>query len=419
MKLFCQNYGCKLNLAELQEIKLAALRLGYILTNQISEADLILVNSCNVTQTAFSKIEQFVKKNHQTKRKIIITGCLPPRFNQEKNENFFIVPSAQKGTIPQLLQKIIDQSSDTNSHPDFRQIAKTRSFIKIQTGCNTRCTYCIIPYQRGRSRSFSPVQITNQIKEYIGQGYQEIVLTGTNLGQYNYHDKKLPFLIEYIFDHVEIPRLRISSIDVCDIDNQLLNLYQKYSKIICPHFHLALQSGSDKILQAMKRPYNISKYRKVVDDIRMILPSSTITTDIIVGFPGEIMSDILSTQDFIREMQFLKVHLFSYSDHSLTPSSHLPDKVSVANIKKRYHLLSQTANQVRKNILLSQIKQNYSILVEKTKKNDQGKNIYRGYSSTYIPVKIISKKTLLANNFYDIKIEKYESGELIGIPIYN
>lgn len=414
MKLFCKNFGCKLNLAELQDIKHSALQSGIELTNQISDADLILVNTCNVTARAFAKIRHFIEKN-QFHPKIIVTGCLPPEFLRQKHPaNFIIVPASQKNSLPAIFQKINQTNSTNPIAADRKKVTKTRSFIKIQSGCNTRCTYCVIPFARGSSHSDYPDIILNKINYYLQQGYQEIVLTGTNLGQYQYKKTDLADLIDKIIAHAPIPRLRISSIDVNDISKKLLALYQKYSNIICPHFHLALQSGSDKILRAMKRPYNIKTYLAAVQKIRQTLPESSITTDIIVGFPGETDDDHQKTTELIRQVQFLKVHLFSYSDHAQTRASQYPDKIPIQIIKSRYKELLEVADQTRLQVLRRQIGQKFPVLVELTKKNDSGKNIFRGYSPQYFPVVIFSPKKLTANEIYSVKIEKLFRGHLFG-----
>ena len=417
MKIFFQNFGCKLNLAELQELKISAFDLGYTSTNQIRHADLILINTCNVTGRAFEKIQQFIQKNIQTEKIYIVTGCMPLSFIRQKHRNnIFIVPSTKKNTIPDLLKKlIIKPSKKTNISLSTRhQLAKTRSFVKIQSGCNTRCSYCIIPFQRGNSNSISPAKITKQINFYLKHDFQEIVLTGTNLGQYKYEKNDLQQLIKYILDHTNIKRLRISSIDVCDINDELLSLYQTYSKVICPHFHLALQSGSDKILKLMRRPYSVSKYLATTQKIYKLIPGVSITTDVIVGFPGEDRQDLNRTIQVIEQIPFLKVHLFSYSNHPQTDSSKYPNQIDHQEIKKRYQTLNIVANKSRHLFFTSQIGKVVPVLMEQIRQKDQEKSIYRGYSDSYLPIIVNSSQPLSPNCIYPIKIRKIVADGLLG-----
>ncbi|MFZ5391728.1 MAG: MiaB/RimO family radical SAM methylthiotransferase [Patescibacteria group bacterium] len=417
MKIFFQNFGCKLNLAELQELKISAFDLGYTSTNQIRHADLILINTCNVTGRAFEKIQQFIQKNIQTDKIFIVTGCMPLSFIRQKNpDNILVVPSAKKNTVPGLLKKLITKPSQKAIIPISTrpQLAKTRSFIKIQSGCNTRCSYCVIPFQRGNSSSISPDEIIKQINFYLQHDFQEIVLTGTNLGQYKYEKFDLQQLIKFILDQTNIKRLRISSIDVCDINDELLSLYQSYSKIICPHFHLALQSGSDKILKLMRRPYSVSKYLATTKKIYKLIPGVSITTDVIVGFPGEDQQDLDCTIQVIEQIPFLKVHLFSYSNHSQTDSSKYANQVDYQEIKKRYQMLNAVASKSRHLFFTSQIGKIVPVLIEQIRQKDQNKNIYRGYSDSYLPVIINSSQPLSPNRIYPIKIRKIVANDLMG-----
>lgn len=417
MKIFFQNYGCKLNLAELQEIKISALESGYQITNQISQADLILINACNVTSKAFEKTCHFIKKNGRDDKKVIITGCLPPSFTRQKHpKNFFLIPSIKKQTIPILLKKFILPPVKPPAPLSYsgQQLAKTRSFIKIQSGCNTRCSYCVIPFHRGKSVSVSPDKIVQQIDFYVKHGYQEIVITGTNLGQYEYQKYDLKQLIDYIVNRVKIPRLRVSSIDASDIDDELLDLYNKYSNIVCPHFHLALQSGSDDILQSMRRPYSVAQYLSKVDKIYRSVSRVSITTDVIVGFPGESERDVDKTIQVIKQAAFLKVHLFSYSNHPQTDSSKFDHQISDQDIKKRYQKLLAAAENSRHAYFANQIGKTVPVLIEQIRPGDLQKNIYRGYSDNYLPVHINSIQPLLPNRIYPVKIKKIVSGNLIG-----
>jgi len=401
MKLYCHNFGCKLNLAETQAIAATAQTIGYRLVFDVQKADVVFINGCHVTQKAHQKLIGFINRVGESAQ-IVVTGCLPQNFcRQNHPARIKVFSSTEKGrVIPFLTSLVIGKNYGRQLGSQLR----TRHFIKIQSGCDTRCSYCIIPYYRGSSTSLSPPEIIQQINS-LPVDTKEIVLTGTNLGQYNWKKNQLADLLLKIIHSTDIPRVRVSSIDVTDIDDRLIQVFAN-SKL-CPHLHLALQSGSDKILQSMKRPYNRQQYIAVVQQVQSI-PNLSITTDVIVGFPGETELDFAQTLSLISSIPFLKVHTFSYSEHPQTRSAHLKPKIPRPVIKDRYQQLIQVARTRREQVMSTYQNKIMPVLFEQSKHN-----YLTGYTPNYIPVKVSAKPSLI-NQVLPVRITKTSAQGAIG-----
>lgn len=401
MKLYCHNFGCKLNLAETQQIATQAQTIGYRLVFKWKNADIVFINGCHVTQKAHQKLLNFINRIDQQKR-IIVTGCLPKDFQDKDHlQNITIFSSQEKDKIvPYLAELVADPKESSQSATSLR----TRFFIKIQSGCNTGCSYCIIPHYRGRSASLSPADIIERINQ-LPTDTKEIVLTGTNLGQYQWQNWRLADLLKEIIRSTDIPRIRVSSIDVTDINNEIIDVFT--NSRLCPHLHLALQSGSDKILHLMKRPYHRDLYLAKVRQVLKI-PLLAITTDVIVGFPKETEADFMSTVDMLQQVSFLKVHAFSYSEHPHTYSAQIQPKVSANTVKDRYHRLTDIARSIRKKVMASYKNKTLPVLLEQSKHG-----FLTGYTPNYIPVKVATTSNNI-NQIVPVKIIETGAGCVIG-----
>jgi len=399
MKIYLHNFGCKLNLAEIQSIYYHARSVGYQPVRQSDQADVILINGCHVTEKAHQKLITYMNRLPDNK-KIIVTGCLPKKFvHQIHSPQVKVFSSSHKHLIPAYLNQIFETPKQ-KSHHYFR----TREFIKIQSGCSTRCSYCIIPQYRGCPISRSPQEIIDEINHRSPQA-RELVLTGTNLGQYQYHHANLAQLLSLIIKYTSIPRIRISSIDVGHINSELILVLQHPK--ICPHLHLALQSGSDRILQLMKRPYTSQEYRRAIEMVRNI-PDLTITTDVIVGFPGESDSDFQQTCQTIVAVGFLKTHIFTYSEHPECASAKIFPKISPSDIRERLKIIRPMANNVGLTVKKQFIGQTFPVLFERYQ---TGKST--GYTSNYLPVTVAGKK-IPRNHIRNIRISGLEDDRLTG-----
>jgi threonylcarbamoyladenosine tRNA methylthiotransferase MtaB len=232
------------------------------------------------------------------------------------------------------------------------QMHRTRSLVKVQEGCSQFCSYCVVPMVRGRERSLPADEIVSEIKARVERGYREVVLTGTQIGSYM---NGIEFLIERILDETEVKRLRLSSLQPPDITKELLSLWQQYPKILCRHIHLPLQSGSDVVLQRMGRQYSTEIYEQAVARIREAIPDLSITTDIIVGFPGETDKEFAESYQFCQRMAFANIHVFPYSSRSGTPAAQMPERVDEQVKKQRsrqmFVLAKQSANSFREQFM--------------------------------------------------------------------
>ena len=407
MKIYFHNFGCKLNLAETQDYQDFAGSIGYLPTNDLYRADIVLINSCHVTNAAHRKLNRFIKKISPAK-KIIISGCIPKEFiNLHHPQNFTVIPPNKKQQIKVILNTLYKKQSESTRAKQTHYHFRTRKFIKVQTGCNTNCSYCIIPRYRGSSKSISAAEIIRKIN--LLSNCQEIIITGTNLGQYHFGPDELPELIEKIIHQTTIPRVRVSSIDVTDINDRILNLYINHPDRLCPHFHLALQSASDRILQKMKRPYQFNYFKKTVEKIYNKIENVSITTDIIIGFPGEEEKDFLQTVNAVKDLTFLKAHIFPYSEHSQTIAASIHPKIEQSEIKKRCQKLISIAEQIRQKYISGYIGKKFSVLLE-----PYNEFCYKAFTTNYIPVLIKKNKHLSPNTIHEVIIKSYSKPYAIG-----
>lgn len=327
MRVAFRTLGCRLNQAEEHEYKKALADEGFLIVPEKEEYDIAVVNTCAVTHKADREsrqaIRQLKKKNPAVR--IVMTGCcifnMPEvDYKIEDKENFVakfleIFPSIGLFPRPPL------QSWRGGATP------RSRINVKVQTGCDNYCTYCIITRRRGPSRSVEPKKIIDQIKEIEKQGYKEIVITGVNIGQYESNNINLNNLLNLILEKTKIKRIRLSSINPEYIfeNKEFIDLFE--DPRLCQHLHLSLQSGSDKILKSMNRHYTSDQYLKIVKELYKKYPNFGFTTDVIVGFPGETDQDFEDTMKLVKKCKFLKIHIFRYSPRAGTPAAEMDNQI--------------------------------------------------------------------------------------------
>lgn len=319
-----ETLGCKLNQAESQAMALQLAQNGCRIVSPSDAADIYILNTCTVTGVADRKSRYFLRlaRRRNPDATVVAIGCYPERDIEELKKLKcvdLILSNDAKDKLPSILrlnrQKIPDGASVSD-------VLRTRSMVKIQEGCDNYCTYCIVPYVRGRERSRPVDEIIAEIESRIRIGFKEIVITGTNIGAY---EPKLEPLIKRILDSTDVKRLRLSSLRPGDISNGLLELWNDAR--LCRHLHLPLQSGSDSVLKRMNRPYNIDAYASGINRIRKTIPEASITTDIIVGFPGETDEEFEESYNFCRDMSFANLHVFSYSQRPGTSAAVMTNQV--------------------------------------------------------------------------------------------
>jgi threonylcarbamoyladenosine tRNA methylthiotransferase MtaB len=356
MKIALDTLGCKLNQAETESLARQFVQAGHDLVQHADEADVYILNTCTVTHAADAKARHLLRLVHRRNPDafIIATGCYAQRMASEL-QNIAgvncVVNNSEKVNLLQLAQNIPKRDSPQKVSPRSSSLFRTRSFIKIQDGCQNFCAYCIVPYVRSTESSVSPDVIINDIKQRTAEGYQEIVLTGTRVGGYSYSGMDLKSLLAKILDETKIPRIRLSSLQPQEISAGLIKLWQ--NPRLCPHFHLSLQSGSKSVLERMKRNYTPGDYQRAINLIRQEVPAVAITTDVIIGFPGETEQEFEESLGFCKRTGFARIHVFSYSPRSGTVAAgmagQIPDKVKKERSQKMLALAEESAFKFREN----------------------------------------------------------------------
>ena len=342
-KIFLDMVGCRLNQSELERIG-GQLRLaGHNLVGQMAEADLAIINTCAVTAKASSDSRQMARKAvRQGVGQVILTGCWAS-LNQESAASITgvtgVIPNDQKDQLARLVLEIPE--TEFELEPARRQPLpgvrrRTRAFIKIQDGCDRHCTFCVTTIARGSSRSVPVSKVLEDIHAAVAGGANEVILTGVNLGAWgsDFSEKSsLEQLLLSILHHTDIRRVRLSSLEPWGLSGSFLDLWQ--DSRLCRHLHLPLQSGSPSVLKRMARNTNPYRYRSLIESIRQRYPQMGITTDIMVGFPGETQFEFEQSQSFVREMEFSGGHVFTYSERSGTSAQSFPGAISNSIRRKR------------------------------------------------------------------------------------
>ena len=368
IKFKIYSLGCKVNQYDSAVLSNLLKLRGFLETKKDnnSKPDLIIVNSCSVTHSAINKDRRLINllKRKYPQAKIVLVGCWPRIYNIEGLEVDLI--SNYKDQIKNLraIEKIFFEKNLSDIKKDCLKDNlniindRSRYFIKIQDGCQQFCSYCVIPFARGLLKSRPMKEILEEITLATKNGFKEIVLSGIHLGLYGCDlgskDKNLYNLLKKILSIKNLGRIRLSSIEITEVSDEIIDLIASNSKM-CRHLHIPLQSGSDKILKLMNRPYDTKYYYNRINKLRKKITDIAISTDIIVGFPGETDFDFQDTCNFSQKIAFSKIHVFSFSAHEKTPAFHFPDKVKVVDIKKRSlnlrNLSKKMENDYRKKIL--------------------------------------------------------------------
>ena len=414
-KFLIKTLGCKVNSYESEFIRNLFLEKGY---EEVEDnADICIINTCTVTNTADNKSKQVInniKKNNKDAI-VIAMGCFCQFRNSEIEDLIdadIILGNKNKHKVLEYLKeyesnhkRIVDFEDMNKDDIDFDDMEikgykhHHRAFIKIEDGCNNFCSYCIIPYVRGRVRSKEFNKCLMEVNDLALSGHKEIVLSGIHTGQYNSDGKRLSDLINEISKVSQIKRIRLSSVEIVELDDKMMDIIKNNNKFVS-HLHIPLQAGSDHILKLMNRRYDKKYFKKLVDKIRENRNDISLTTDVIVGFPGETEGDFKETLDFCEEIGFTKIHVFPYSDRSGTVASRMKDKIP-GNIKKdRVRRLIDLSNKLEKEYYLKHIGKEDDVLIEEVKQD----GYLHGFTSDYIPVKL--KGDYKINEIYKIKLNK-------------
>ena len=396
MKVGIYTLGCKVNSYESEYVANLFKENGYEIVSFNEYADIYVINTCTVTNNSDSKsrkiIREAIRKNNHAC--IVAMGC----FIESSKDNLIdginvVIGNKDKSKIVELVEKYLKEHANINHivplSQEFEDMYidtfgdRTRAFVKIQDGCENFCTYCIIPYVRGKCRSKKLETVISEITSLVNNGYKEIVLTGIHTGSYGVDiSVKFSTLLKELIKIPNLYRLRISSIEVTELNSEVLEVL-KNSKIICNHLHIPLQAGSDEILKLMNRKYDLDFFIKKIEEIRDIRPDISITTDIIVGFPGETEDLFLETINNSKKIAFSKIHVFPYSERKGTPAEKFPDKVDIHTRKLRSKRLIEISEELEKEYMQKFIGKKLDVLIERYKDGYS-----YGHSSNYIEFKI-------------------------------
>jgi threonylcarbamoyladenosine tRNA methylthiotransferase MtaB len=354
---FICTFGCRCNQADSAEMRARLCAHSLAETESHQTADLIVINSCTVTGRADQQVRQTVRRLHRDnpEARIVVTGC----YAERDPETLAAIPgielvlgNADKDRLTEVLggdrepgNKIFRTPLEEIHEPLISGGAhvggKTRPFVKLQDGCDMHCAYCIVPSVRGPGRSATPEEILAEVRRLVSHGYQEIVLTGVDLGSYGRRLSKsarLAELLRAILDMPGLGRLRLSSIEPMRFDRNIVAVAAAH-RAFAPHFHIPLQSGSDNILKRMRRPYTAARFLRLLEHIRDVLPDAGLGTDVLVGFPGETDADFKATCDLIRKSPLTYLHVFPFSAREGTEAHAMPDKVPPRVLRERCKIL--------------------------------------------------------------------------------
>ena len=430
MRVYLDSLGCKLNQSEIEALARGFVQAGYHLVQTGEEADLCVVNTCTVTHVADKKSRQLIRRLRRINptTHLIVTGCYAEMYPQEIRAIDgvdLIVGNDGKERLVELVGSLGWGSHESEAptrnsklqtrNPKALPLGHVRAFVKIQDGCNNRCAYCIISLARGRERSRPRQEILAEIKALVAAGGKEAVLTGVHIGGYGRDlDTGLGQLVEDILTETTLPRLRLSSIEPWDLEPSLLRLWE--NPRLCRHLHLPLQSGCDATLRRMRRRYTVSQFADLVAAARLSIPDLAVTTDVIVGLPGETAEEFAASLSFVEEMQFARTHVFKYSARPGTAAAEMPHQVPYAEKKRRSETMLELARESSQRFHRKFLGRSLEVLWEKPGQDDKrerGFPPWSGLTDNYI--RVLARSALdLTNTITSTKLTGLVEGGMRG-----
>lgn len=419
MKVKVITLGCKVNSYESEYILSKFIDKNYEIVD--NDADIYIINTCSVTNTSDAKSRKVINKivRENPNAIIVVMGCMIEAHKDYDNDKVsIIIGNKDKSKVVELVEeylkdkkkkKILYDNIDNKFEDMFinRMFNHTRAYVKIEDGCENFCSYCIIPYTRGKVRSKDPYKTIEEIKTLVNNGYKEIVLTGIHTGHYGSDiDTTFSDLLKRICNIKGLERLRISSIEITELNDDFFDVL-KNNKVIVDHMHIPLQSGSDTILKLMNRKYLTDYYENKINMIRSIRPNISITTDIIVGFPSETEDLFKETIEFAKKIKFSKIHVFPFSVRKGTVAEEMDNQIDENIKKERVKELTRLSNLLEIEYLDKFIGQKLDVLIETNKDNYS-----YGHTKNYLKVKI--NKIIPSNTIIDVIINNRDDLELEG-----
>ena len=416
--------GCKVNAYESEFMTHLFKYYGYKQVDYKDKADIYIINTCTVTNTSDNKSKKIINHTRELNPNsiIIVSGCFTQYMKGDisnKDKVDIIIGNKDKSKIVDILEEYLKEKNKITKIYDLQkqgfedmEIKKfeshTRAFVKIQDGCNNFCSYCIIPYVRGNVRSKKIENVIREVNYLVENGHKEIVLTGIHTGHYGSDiNSNLTKLLQEISKIDGLKRIRISSIEITELTDEFLDEL-KNNKLIVDHMHIPLQSGTDKTLKTMNRKYDTEYFLNKINKIREIRPNISITTDVIVGFPNETDYDFDKTVEFIKKVNFSKIHVFPYSKRNGTVAASMKNQVDGKIKKDRAHILLELSNELEKEYYNKFLNNDVEVLIERFK---DGK--YIGHTSNYLEVEVESNKDI-TNELCIVHINEVVNNKCIG-----
>ena len=426
-----ETHGCKLNQADSAQLGREFANRGYVAVDSVEDADIVVVNTCTVTATADGKARQALRaaRRHNPDAVVVAAGCYPERAAEALRampEVSLVVGNRDKSELVSLAVSAATERGHTVERfgPDgiiphgipaggAGILARSRAMIKIQEGCDQVCAYCIVPKVRGRERSIAPDSLVEAVRRNVAAGMKEVVLTGTQLGTYGFDldGVNLPGLLDRILDETDVARLRVSSLQAHEISSELLARWDDAR--LCPHFHIPLQSGSDQVLRAMRRRYDTETFRRAVELVRETTPDVGITTDVIVGFPGEDADEHVKSLEFAEAMQFADMHVFPYSQRPGTSAHHFAAQVGAEEKRRRAGEMAAVAVKTHGAYRRGLVGEVRNVLWETARAQDDGQRVWRGLTDNYVRVNVATGQDL-ANRIMPARLIAVSGKDMIA-----
>ena len=426
MKVAFSTLGCRVNVYESEAMAEKFIREGYEVVDASEAADVYVINTCTVTNMGDKKSRQIISRARRLNENatVAVVGCysqIAPKEVSEIPGVDVVLGTRNKGDVVYYVNKARDEGKSqvhvegVLKNKKFEELNieeyqdKTRAFLKIQDGCNRFCTYCIIPYSRGSVCSKDPKKVLEEVNKLAEHGFKDIILSGIHTASYGLDLEGSVNLIDIIeeIEKVEgIERIRIGSIEPAFFTPEVIEKIKKFKKL-CPHFHLSLQSGCDATLKRMNRRYTAKEYADSVNLLRETMPDVSITTDVIVGFPGETEEEFNETYEFLKNIKLTKTHVFKYSPRKGTKAADMQDQLDGSIKEKRSKLLIELSNKNEKEFIEKFIGKEMDALIEAEVKGKDG--IYEGYTRNYIKVQVPCTCADVTGKIVDIEITEAEN----------
>ncbi len=432
MKFSVLALGCKVNSYESEAILNDLTSKGWNYTADFKDADVVIINTCTVTSTSDQKSRQLIRsvKRQNDKAIVVAMGCfvqLNPMIAESLAD--IVIGTNNRLKIFELVNEYLKNNQTSNNIKKINIVGDvmrgcmyeemkvnslkthTRGFVKIQDGCENFCSYCAIPYSRGKIRSREPQNIIDEINHLVQNGTKEVIISGINTGTYGQDlgNISLAKLIELIMKETTVYRLRLSSIELMEVTDELLDVIEKYSSRMAMHFHIPLQGGCDSVLKRMNRKYLTNDFRLLIQKIRSKFPDVAITTDLLAGFVGETEEEFQATTTFIQEIAFSSMHIFPYSRRKNTLADTLPGHLDPKIINERAHILQKIAKDMSMNYIKKFIGTTQYVITEQLKGN-----YYTSHSSNYLEILIPRDARIKENMKLIVEIKEIENDKIIG-----